>query len=367
MDTNQSITSPRQFSRTFGVLDGFMVSGDRLVAAGWIASSEGDQISDLRLNLGEVEVRSDFGGFQPSPDVLAAYPMVPATSTCRFVLRATLDKDALARVARREVISIVPYVNGLAGVPLERVWPLTATVAPADESEQVGLGDFVETSFSFLTLFRLLGGLTRDETVLDAGCGIGRMAFALAHYLSPSARYLGFDVSKPFVEQARARYLAVPNFEFRHADIFNKMYNSAGVLKAAEFTFPCGDRSFTFAFLTSVFTHMLTADVSKYLRELRRTLRTDGRCLATFFIIDGEADRLLQASKSTISFDHHLSDGCLVNNLDVPENAVAYRETHLRELIQAAGLEIYQLHRGSWSGRSGFLSYQDICMLRRAP
>jgi SAM-dependent methyltransferase len=352
------------FAKTFGVLDGFEVSGNQLVAAGWIASTEGEQVSELRVKVGELATSSHFSGFLPSPDVFAAYPMIPTTKACRFLLGATLDDDALAGIVRREVISIVPYVNNLAGVPLERVWPPAVAVAAANDSERVGLGDFVETSFSFFTLFRLLGGLTRDEAVLDAGCGIGRMAFALAHYLSPAGRYFGFDVSSQFIEQARGRFRAMTNFEFRHADVFNKMYNPAGASRGVDFAFPCDDRSFSFAFLTSVFTHMLTDDVSNYLRELRRTLRRDGRCLATFFIIDEEADRLLKAAKSTVSFEHHLSDRCIVSNLDIPENAVAYREGHLRDLVREAGLEIYQLHRGSWPGRSGFLSYQDICLLR---
>jgi len=357
----------RTFAKTFGALDGVSISGRDLAAVGWTASIErGPPITDLRLTVGDIPVSSHFGDFLPSPDVFAAHPLVPGTSACRFYLKATLDDDVLARVSGHEIISIVPYVDNVPGVPLERAWPLAIEVAAAEDSEQVGLGDFVETSFSVLTQCRLLCGLTRDETLLDAGCGIGRIAFALAHYLSPAGRYFGFDASPPFVERAKTRYRALPNFEFRHVDVFNKMYNPTGTLRGAEFAFPYDDHSFSFALLNSVFTHMLTDEVSNYLREVRRTLRPDGRCLATFFIIDDEADDLLKASKSTISFQYQLPDHSMVNNLDVPENAVAYRESHLRDLVRAAGLEICQLQRGSWPGRAEFLSYQDICVLRPA-
>jgi ubiquinone/menaquinone biosynthesis C-methylase UbiE len=42
----------------------------------------------------------------------------------------------------------------------------------------------------------------------------------------------------------------------------------------------------SFAFATSVFTHLRAADAAHYLRELGRTLRAGGRLLMTAFLVD---------------------------------------------------------------------------------
>ena len=274
-----------------------------------------------------------------------------------------LGADHLLRASMGDLISITPYIGKQPGIPFERFWPPILSSPATEESDVVGLGDFVETSFSFLALFRLVAGLRRDETILDAGCGIGRMAFALGHYLNDRASYDGFDIAKSFVDQAETRFSAKKNFCFQHVDIFNKMYNPNGKLQAANFSFPFPDRSFSFVFLTSVFTHMLTADVINYLREIRRVVRSDGRCFATFFIIDEEARQLIDEGKSTIALTHRLADGCIVENTDVPENAVGYGEQELHTMAETAGMRITQIHRGIWPGRTKCLTYQDICLL----
>ena len=269
----------------------------------------------------------------------------------------------MQRLNDGDLISVTPYVGHEPGIPFERFWPRILASPSAEESDVVGLGNFVETSFSFLALFRLVGGLRRDETILDAGCGIGRMAFALGHYLTDRASYDGFDIEKSFVDQAEIRFRSKKNFSFQHVDIFNKMYNPSGKLQAANFSFPFPDRAFSFVFLTSVFTHMLAADVRNYLREIRRVLRGDGRCFATFFIIDEEAARLIAEGRSTLTLTHRLSDGCIVENTDVPENAVGYRLHDLEDMVASIGMRITRCHRGQWPGRTEFLTYQDVCLL----
>ena len=351
------------FCNTFGALDAFNITGNKLVVAGWAVSLENDPITELRLSFGDMAVGSSRDHVSPSPDVGAAWPTLRNAGNCRFAINMELRAEHMQRANRGDLISVTPYIGQEPGIPFERFWPPILASPSAEESDVVGLGDFVETSFSFLALFRLVAGLRRDETILDAGCGIGRMAFALGHYLHDHASYNGFDVSKNFVVQADARFRQKENFSFQHVDIFNKMYNPNGQLQAANFSFPFPDNSFSFVFLTSVFTHMLTADVVNYLKEIRRVVRSDGRCFATFFIIDDEAEQLIGEGRSTHALVHRLADGCVVENTDVPENAVGYREKDLRTMVETAGMRIAQVHRGQWPGRTKFLTYQDICLL----
>lgn len=355
------------FSRTWGALDPSLRIADGILHAdGWVVSLEDAPVSALRVDIGGLPVEAGGGAFLPSPDVAAAWPALAGTGQCRFALRAALGAEHQRLAGTGALIAITPVVAGTPGVPLLRAWPLSLGAATAAESDQVGHGDFAETAFSFLSLFRLVAGLRRDEAILDAGCGLGRIAFALGHYLDAQGRYEGFDISADLVRLAQARFASRDNFRFRHADIYNKMYNPAGRIRAADFAFPYADGAFGFVFLTSVFTHMLAADVRHYLSEIRRVLRPGGRCLATCFSIDDDAAAGIAAGRSTLGFAHRLPDGCFINDADVPEGAVAYAEADLRGMIGAAGLTIAGVHRGQWPGRTRFLTYQDVFLLTPA-
>lgn len=352
------------FGYSVGALDSLDISGNQLTCSGWTLSLEGHDTERLEIMIDGVPVDAAVQFPLPSPDVQAAWPALRGGARCRFVAHARLDPPPTQQAADGMLVSVCSYDgNGLAGLPLERAWPVRYEAASGQESDLVGRGDFLHTAFSFLSIFRLVAGLRRDDHVLDAGCGLGRMAFGLAHYLDASGRYEGFDISANLVASARTRFAALPNFRFTHADIYNKMYNPLGKLRAREFAFPYRSESFSFVFLTSVFTHMLAADVQGYLHEIRRVLQPGGRCVATFFVMDDEARLCVEEGRSTIRFVHRLPDGCYIEDPEVPENAVAYGEEALARMISSAGLRATQVHKGSWPGRARFLTYQDVYVL----
>ena len=121
----------------------------------------------------------------------------------------------------------------------------------------VGGAAFKRIGDEFLEYFVEHGGLRQGDTVLDLGCGIGRMARPLTAYLYPSSRYEGIDVDRAGIEWCRANISSrYPNFHFRSADVYNKTYNPRGRMRASEYRLPFPDRTFDFVLLTSVFTHM---------------------------------------------------------------------------------------------------------------
>jgi SAM-dependent methyltransferase len=151
-----------------------------------------------------------------------------------------------------------------------------------------------------------------------------------------------------------------PNFRFQLADIYNAHYHPAGTLTAAEYHFPYPDAAFDFAFATSVFTHMFPRDVERYLTELARVLRPGGRCLLTFFLLNARSLPPVEAGTAQQDFRHR-GDGYRTAQPDQPEAAIAYDEGAIRALCMASGLRIVEPIRfGSWSGRRGGYSYQDI-------
>jgi ubiquinone/menaquinone biosynthesis C-methylase UbiE len=230
----------------------------------------------------------------------------------------------------------------------------------------VGDGDFVAVGDEFLKYFVDLGGLRPTHRVLDVGSGIGRMARGLTKYLA-SGSYEGIDIVPQGIDWCRRnvsqRY---PHFRFHLADVRNLMYNPRGRFEAAEYRFPFGDADFDFTYLTSVFTHMRKREMEHYLLEITRTLRPDGRCLVTYFLLNKESRALIEDGRSSLEFKYAL-DGCWTKDEDVPETAIAFDEEYIRKLYYDLGFTVETVRYGSWCGRPEYLSYQDIAVARRRP
>jgi len=231
----------------------------------------------------------------------------------------------------------------------------------------VGGGDYALIGDEFLPYFTELAGLQPQERVLDIGCGCGRMAVPLTLHLDPTGSYEGFDIQSAGIrwcqKNVTRRY---PNFRFQVADVYNKKYNPRGQCQPGEYLFPYETDSFDFIFLTSVFTHMLRADMEHYTDEIVRVMKPGGRCLITCFLLNDESRSLIDAGKSTLTFDHVVAHTA-VHRTSVPEAAVAFDEEAMLGVLQKRGLAVDRPIRfGSWCGREPFLSYQDILLARPA-
>jgi SAM-dependent methyltransferase len=207
-------------------------------------------------------------------------------------------------------------------------------------------------------------GLTPDESVLDVGCGIGRNAVPLIGHVR---EYEGFDIMPEAVRWCQKNITPRhPNFRFRLADVRNDRYHPEGRSAASEYRFPYADDSFDLVFLISVFTHMLPRDMENYLSEIARVLKPGGRCALSYFLLNDETRRNIEAGGGALEFRHALGGGCFAQLAELPEAALAYEEERVRSLYAERGLRIREpIQYGAWSSTPAQM--QDMLVAFKDP
>jgi len=187
-------------------------------------------------------------------------------------------------------------------------------------------------------------GLRPDSDVLEIGCGMGRLAYALNGFLD-TGTYTGFDVSAPAIAWLDEHYAPkLPNFRFDLIDVRNTRYNTEGGTEADEVRFPYPDASFDLVCAYAVLIHMPIPEVANYLRESRRVVRPGGTAIMSVFAVTDPA-RLPESDGRPFA---PVGPGVYARQAGSPTHALAFDHDVLVELIEDAGWEIVDFARGDW-------------------
>jgi SAM-dependent methyltransferase len=202
---------------------------------------------------------------------------------------------------------------------------------------------------------------------LDIGCGIGRIAIPLTNYLNKNGSYEGFDIVKKGVDWCKKNISEnYPNFQFLHINLKNDLYNLNTEKEAKNFVFPYKNDDFDLIILTSVFTHMIPEDMENYLFEINRVMKIGGKCLVTFFVLNSESKKFMQAN-DIFNFKHNFGKYSLLDK-NVKEANIAYEENYLLDAIQKNNLKVEQKLYGYWSSgyhRDDTFDFQDTFILTK--
>lgn len=249
-------------------------------------------------------------------------------------------------------------------------------IPPPELMQQEGmtiLEEWFRWAEEWSMLLRVYGQITASSSVLEIGCGLGRIAFPL-RFLLRQGTYQGFDICADKIQFLQRTFQpAWPSFLFHHADVHNTFYNPRGGIQPTEYRFPAVDRSFDVVFAASVFTHMLPENTAHYLRESARVLKPGGRSVFSFFLLDHYRPgrpRPLGFAKPDFDFDHphggHGDDFAIAFPRD-PERMTAYRLRVIRRFAEEAGMEMEGGPvPGLWSGSAEVaVGAQDLVVLRK--
>lgn len=209
---------------------------------------------------------------------------------------------------------------------------------------------FEASGAEFMTYLRLLLNLQPNESILDIGCGCGLMALQLKEYLDRNGTYAGVDIHGPSIRWC-ANHITTTHPSFHFTQI------SDGKL-------PYEAQSFDVILLKSVFTHLRPAEVENYLSEVVRLLKPNGRCLASFFLLNDEQRALAPKGANALQFSFG-DDRWRYVYEHSPESASAYDENYILELLSKHNLELREpIRHGTWTGRKNGLSFQDLLQIQ---
>jgi SAM-dependent methyltransferase len=156
--------------------------------------------------------------------------------------------------------------------------------------------------------------LTPDATVLDLGCGTGRVM----EHVAPWCREVhGIDISERMVEGGRERLAGLANVHFHHGN----GYDLAGF----------GDASFDVVYSIVALQHMPRTVAYNYLLESHRVLARDG--VLWFYVPNLLRDDVFAAF-------HHLSQPWFVTH---PYPMNFYTPQEVARLVVAAGFWLEEL------------------------
>lgn len=156
-------------------------------------------------------------------------------------------------------------------------------------------------------------GLNKDSSVLDIGCGQGRLAYGIHKVLGTVEKYVGIDVNLKSVKHCKEEIESkLPNFRFIHLDLKNKRYNPKGSIIKSGFRLPLEDESFDVINLYSVFTHMMTDAVKKYINEIHRMLKVGGKAFFTIFVHTKKKTKTVKDSRPLYRVYHNID---LINSI----------------------------------------------------
>jgi cyclopropane fatty-acyl-phospholipid synthase-like methyltransferase len=184
-------------------------------------------------------------------------------------------------------------------------------------------------------------GLGANSSLLDWGCGAGRLAVGVAERFGSIGLYHGVDVQKSLITWADRNIGRRPGFRFTWVDLANERYNPQG---RPDRSIPAETGAYDILYAYSVLSHMLSEDLAGYLAEFRRVLKPGGTAWFTAFVEANVPDE----TENPVGYGPLKWDGRL--------HCVRFSRGYFEAIMQKAGLTISDFEQGrETDGQSSYL------------
>jgi ubiquinone/menaquinone biosynthesis C-methylase UbiE len=258
-------------------------------------------------------------------------------------------RDLWRKVMRRDPLVTTGANMSSAGV-YERLYESHGRAFP--DTESIGGGDFDLIGRLELRVLEM-EGLAPTQTLVDFGCGTGRLAVHAVRFLA-AGRYVGIDIAESMLERAMSRVHQVAPSP--SCDV--------SFIKQTATAFPLPDASVDWVCAFSVFTHMEHEDSYRYLCDARRIVRPTGRFVLSCLPID------------TIEYARHVFRESAKDDLETRWSKVRNVATStdmIEAIARMAGWTVGRWYDGNAraidlaDGAEPYRFGQSICVLHASP
>ena len=139
---------------------------------------------------------------------------------------------------------------------------------------------FIKTAVGDVRRLEKYCGLDTSSSLLDWGCGAGRLAVGVREHFGQIRDYHGVDIQAELIDWANEN-LTSPGFRFTHVNVSNERYNPDG---SPERTLAADPGTVDVFYAYSVFSHMNDEDTQAYLKLIEESLSANGRAFVTCFV-----------------------------------------------------------------------------------
>jgi SAM-dependent methyltransferase len=241
---------------------------------------------------------------------------------------------------------------------------------------RISYGEWCHVIGVFQTLiFHHLREKTNNH-ILDVGCGTGFLGIASEPFLGNEGIYLGIDVIRRNIEFCKKHYPR-GSHAFHHLDVRNPTY--APEQKAGKENWPVADESMDMVTALSVWTHLNEEDATFYFREVGRVLKSGGRSILTFFLLDDHYYAGLENRSDapgryhTSSQDRWIFDTpCSQSGhwfhrrlVEQPEDAIGVTPAGTDMMLEGTDLALTTTYIGNWKEVPGVF-FQDVLVFEKA-
>lgn len=250
--------------------------------------------------------------------------------------------------------------------PIDYIKHVGGPTAEVNGYFNVGL----HTLFDFVMLRFISTQSKTVSTMVDLGCGCGRISSIIGAFFADKISYYGYDVWKEGIEWAKSNLSSIyPNIHF---ELLGDSQSITEYASDSAYQLSHQDNSVDQVFATSVFTHLSPDAAKLYLKEIFRILKPGGYAYLTFFILEnydvefgknfkGEGkERILTQEAITFKLSNYRG-----KYIDI-----YYRLDSLKNMLQESGLCLKSVLKGFWKGGNNNFSelrpvagYQDVALL----